>query len=260
VKALQLVTAYDRLRLETYRDRGPRGAFISVSSIGESLALRYEDVGYFNKVYAHAYSVWDRLEEIEAFYSGGPFGFELIGPPAGSGRGLDRACGRPGWVRGERYAWLAGLRPALVPRSRFARFQLREPGVAERELFLHTYLSGFESGSDRLVAIENMRHLFERPELHFLMAFEQCEPVGIGVLFRRGDVAVLCGGATLPGHRYRGCHSFLIAERIRLAMDQGCRAVFSWARAGGQSHENLQCAGLQTVGKTSAWRFLPELV
>jgi hypothetical protein len=259
VTALRLATAYDRLRLETYRDRGPRGSFITVASLGEALALRYEDVSYFNRVYAPADSVWDRLEELEAFYAGGPFGFELVGPPAGPGRPVDRACGRPGWVRGERYAWLAGLRPGLVPRGRSAGFELREPDVAERDIFLHTYLGAFEAGSDRRAAIENMRHLFDRPELHFLLAFEGRAPVGIGMLFRTGDVAVLCGGATLPGQRNRGCHSFLIAERIRLALEQGCQAVFSWARADGQSHENMRCAGLQTVGTTSAWRFLPEL-
>jgi hypothetical protein len=263
--ALWLVAAYDRLRLETYRDRGPRGGSIRVDSIGGATALRFEDVGYFNRIYSADESVADHLAEIEAFYAGIAFHCELVGPaaidPARSRAGIDRACSRRGWLPGSCYAWVAAQGRALdrAPPSRPPRFEIRPPECSERELFVSTYLRAFEAAPGRFVAaLPNMRHLFDLAELSFLVAFARGEPAGVGVLYRAGAAAVLCGGATLPRFRNQGCHTALIEARIRMALDLGCRSVVSWARAGGQSHANMRRAGLSTVGITSAWRFPPS--
>jgi GNAT superfamily N-acetyltransferase len=258
--ALLLFASYDRLRLQIYREHGPRGERINVASIGSATLLRFDDVGYFNRVYAPDEVVSERLAEVEAFYEGSPFGCELIGPTKGSSScRIDRECRRHGWVQGGCYAWLAAQRAMITFLERPNCFEIRPPAETEQELFLLSYLRGFEANPDRFpAAVQNMRHLFKRPDLRFLMAYRAGKPAGVGMLYCLGNVAVLCAGATLPEHRRRGCHAALLEARIRLAAEHGCESIFSWAAAGGQSHANMERAGLRTVGITSAWRLPPD--
>src|ERR1700679_2311274 len=81
VRALQYAQAYDTLRLETYREKEDLTQRIRVKRIGSATALRFEDVGYFNRVYCSDETIFENLPEIEDFYHGSPYGCELVGPP-----------------------------------------------------------------------------------------------------------------------------------------------------------------------------------
>ena len=253
--ALQLIACYDSLRLQTYRDREHHGDRIRVSPIGSASALRFDDVGYFNRVYSPDQSAAERLAEIETFYQGCNFGCELIGPIEGSGDEIGQACRGRGWVPGRRYAWLHAPIPAAVESRAPNGFMIRRPQLEERTSFLLTYLRGFEAQPDRFdAALKNMRHLFHLNELEFLMASHGDQPAGIGMLYRKGKAALLCAGSTLPEYRLRGCHTALVAARIRLAQEHGCEQIFACTIPRGQSQANMQRAGLRAAGVTSAWR------
>jgi hypothetical protein len=250
-RALQHAAHYDALRLRTYRDREGHGERIGIRSIGPATVLRFDDVDYFNRAYADDDSVWESIAEIEAFYRGGRWGCELVGPPT-EARG--EAPG-PRWIPGKSYAWMHGRVSQTTLALGTSEFSIRPPLESERVLFLRSYLRGFEAHpSGYAAAVRNMRYLFEQPELSFLIAWRKDRPAGIGMLYRTGTTAVLCAGATLPGMRRRGCHQALLAARLRLARDHGCHEVYSWAEAGGQSQANMEHAGLRTVGVTHAWR------
>src|SRR5262249_8286209 len=155
-----------------------------IGSVGSATLLRFQDVGYFNRVYAPDDTVWERLAEIEAFYQESPFGCELIGPTIGTSCRIDRECGRRGWAPGVRYAWLAAPRAKFSFAESTRHFEIRLPAEAEQELFLLSYLRGFEANPERFsAAIQNMRHLFKRPDLHFLLALRAGRPAGIGMLY-----------------------------------------------------------------------------
>jgi hypothetical protein len=249
--ALQLVARYDALRLQTYRDCESLGDKIGIGGIGPAIALRFDDVGYFNRAYADDGAVWGSIGEIESFYRGCRWGCCLVGPPSPA----RSAAPRPGWDVGPRYAWLHGRSAKAVGVPGASEFLIRPPAADEKALFLRCYLQAFgASPSVFSAALRNMRHLFDRPELDFLIAWWKNRPAGIGMLYRAGTAALLCAGATLPGMRGCGCHQALIAARLRLARDRGCQEIFSWANAGGQSQANLERAGLKTVGVTHAWR------
>jgi GNAT superfamily N-acetyltransferase len=258
--SFRLFAAYDRLRLSLYRDKGPRDDLISIASIGSATLLRFEDVGYFNRVYAHDDDVADRLESVERFFRGSPHGCRLVAPTLSATGTLASACESRGWLPDEEYAWLAATN--LPPRPNMpGDFEIRPPRADERELFLYSYLAGF--GSDparRPMAVENMRHLFSVPDLHFLFALQDGRPAGVGMMYRTGRSALFCAGATLPSHRGQGCHGALLSARIRLAHDLGCTSVYAWAFAGGQSQANMESFGLRTVSTTLAWRFPPDRV
>jgi hypothetical protein len=72
--SFRLSAAYDLVRLSLYRDKGARGHLISIASQGSLTLLRYEDVGYFNRVYAPDDDAAGRLESIEGFFSGSTSG------------------------------------------------------------------------------------------------------------------------------------------------------------------------------------------
>src|SRR5277367_3886982 len=82
VQALQQVARYDAMRLETYRRKEDLEDRIRISPLGSALALRFDDVGYFNRVYCADADVLERLPEIEQVYSGSPFGCEVVCLPA----------------------------------------------------------------------------------------------------------------------------------------------------------------------------------
>ena len=50
------------MRLRTYRDREDHGDRIAIRSIGAATALRFDEVGYFNRAYAGD-SVLDSIAE-----------------------------------------------------------------------------------------------------------------------------------------------------------------------------------------------------
>jgi GNAT superfamily N-acetyltransferase len=255
VAAIRLFARYDSLRLRTYQERELHGDRIRISSIGSATALRFDEVGYFNRVYSPDQSVAESLAEIEMFYSGGAYAGELIGPPEGWDEQLDLSCRRRGWVPGRQYAWLHARLPMAAPQCGSSELSIRYVAAEERESFLLSYLRAFEASPERFAkALRNMRHLFGVSELECLMAWQGEQPRGVGMLYRDGKTAGLCAGATLPEQRRQGCHSALLAARIRLAEEQGCDEIFAWALAGGQGHANMERIGMKTVGITTVWR------
>ena len=259
VQGLRHVQAYDVLRLETYRKKENLTERIRLSRLGSAMALRFDDVGYFNRVYCADETVFERLPEIEDRYRGGPHGCELVGPPSADLDGGSRVISRSGWEPASRFVWLyAPDVNALAPPPQ-AAFDIRPPEPRHRMQFLLAYLQAFEAQEDRIPsALCNMRHLFDRPELDFFMASHGDRLAGVGMMMRRDNAALLCAGAALPDFREKGCHSALLTARIRLAAEYGCEEIYSWAILGGQSQANLEKAGLAPVGVTTAWRFTPE--
>jgi hypothetical protein len=256
LQAFQIAASYDALRLRIYRDNEELERRIQIASIGSATALRFDDVGYFNRVYSHDESINTQLPAIEGFYSTSSFGCELIGQPIGPRIDIDPVFPKRGWVLGCKYAWLHGRTPRLAGTFEAGNYVVRQPRPEERIDFLLTYLSAFEAQPERIgAAVRNMRHLFNSPVLHFLMAFKDGDPAGIGMMYQVGKSAMLCAGATLPGHRGQGCHAALLDARIRLAIECGCADIFSWATFSGQSRANMERAGLKTVGITQAWRY-----
>jgi N-acetylglutamate synthase-like GNAT family acetyltransferase len=148
---------------------------------------------------------------------------------------------------------------SLLTAPQSTKFSIRPPEPSQRELFLKTYLRAFEAQEDRLAAaIRNMLHLFDRPELDFLIAWHDQTIAGVAMTMRNGSATLLCAGAALPEYREMGCHAALLGARIRFASASGCRQIYSWAALGGQSQSNIEKAGLSVVGTTTTWRFSPE--
>ncbi len=255
LRGMELFARYDSLRLRTYQAGENLDGQIRVAALGPATALRFDEVGYFNRVYAPSAEAWKHVRSFENFYQGCPFPSELVGPPLGLSAPLDVVCRSRGWTEGKEYAWVGGPIPPPAPGGYGVRgYTVRSPGPEERLAFLACYLRGFEAEPPRVqAAVRNMRHLFARPELSFLIAWRKGRPAGVGMLYRENRMAILCAGATIPEERRNGCHAALLEARFDLAAELGCKEIYSWAVNGGQSHANMERAGLPTLGVTRSW-------
>jgi hypothetical protein len=254
----RLMAEYDRMRLATYRDLGTRAAYISIRSQEDASLLRFDDVGYFNAVYGHDEQLIDRLDDVEAFFRGSSHGCRLVTPTLSSTSPLAQACAERGWVPDYEYSWLSAA-PLPPPSGLAEGFQIRAPRADEQTLFFQMYLRAFDADPGRVpAALENMRHLFSNPHLHFLFACQDDRPAGVAMLHQSGSSALLCAGAMMPDYRGVGGHEVLLAARIELARTLGCTDVHSWAIHGGHSHANIEGAGLRTVGTSLALRLPPD--
>jgi len=255
IHALQSFAAYDCLRLSTYRDRETQAAKIRIENAFDATLLRFEDVGFFNRVYAPNDTVSRHLDEVEKFYRDSRFGCELVAACGDQGP-VANACLQRGWQRSHSYAWMHIETGAAGPCGEYPGISIREPRIEERKAFLEFYLRGFEASPANFpAAIRNMRHLFELPQLRFMIASYRGVDAAIGMLCVFGDTAMLVAGATLPEQRRHGCHHALLAARLRLAHALRCTEIVSYAYSGGQSHLDMEHMGLRTVSITQSWRF-----
>lgn len=253
--AFQLASCYDRLRLSVYRERGRRGDSITIATVGESHVLRFDDVGYFNLIYAGP-DIRHCMGAVENRFIGSPHGCRLLWPGLRDEGSLADLCWTRGWQPDEELAWLSG--PCLEPNVASHAVDVRRARPDEAALFFQTYLCAFEANPDRVApAVDNMRHLFDEPSLHFLFATRHGEPAGIGMLMHRGSDALLCAGAMVPAHRGFGGHEALLAARLALARDLGCANIHSWARRGSRSARHMEQLGLRTTAVSRTWRFRP---
>jgi hypothetical protein len=258
VTCIDLAAKYNLRRLLTYKQYESHGDRIRINSIGSAIALRFDDVGYFNTVYAPDESITDQLNEVDEFFSGSPFECTLVGPPVEASQRVDEACRRRNWRPGRKLVWMhaSTLELRNPPASRV--FEVRPPVQDEREVFLRCYLESFGADPEHWgAAVRNMRHLFKCPDLHFLVAINNGKPVGVAMLQQAGAAALFCAGAVLPNVRNRGCHSALLGARVTLARELQCRDVFSWAHEGSPSARNMVRAGLLVAGVSQPWKLRP---
>ena len=69
--------------------------------------------------------------------------------------------------------------------------------------------------------------VIERPRWHVFVADDRGTAVGAAALFVEGEVGWCAFGCVLKEARRRGGQSALLAARLALARDLGCRVVFS---------------------------------
>lgn len=66
-----------------------------------------------------------------------------------------------------------------------------------------------------------------RPGWHHALVFEGETAIAGGALFVADGIACLSWSATHPAHRRRGAHAALVAHRLKLAAELGCRVAVS---------------------------------
>ena len=252
---MELFCAYDSRRLQLYQSRGDSGR-IAIRNFGQSIALQFSEVDYFNRIYHCDENTLALLPVIGAMYEGHPFPVELIGAAGFDLKDHAALLSSHGYVPGTTYARMSKKLESYQVGTPSPGIDIRPPLPCEQERVLDIYLRGFGAAVQNDAAAKaNMRLLFTDPAIEFWVALIDQQPVAIGMLFEQQGLAYFCGGATLPEFRNHGCHQALIERRFQEARQRGCKEVVSWAIAGGASHKNMVAQGFETVQVDQAWQF-----
>lgn len=120
--------------------------------------------------------------------------------------------------------WQKFRRDPLPPQGAIKELDVREVGEEHGEPFARIVCAAFDLGDE---AVEWLAQLPGREGWRIAMAFEAERPVATGAMFLRSGAAWLDWGATAPEFRRRGAQTALLDYRIGLAVDSGCRALYT---------------------------------
>ena len=80
------------------------------------------------------------------------------------------------------------------------------------------------------------------------------KPISAGMLFIYDDVAILAGASTVPEGRRKGAQNALLAARIRLAAERGCKIATMGTAPGSQSQRNAEKNGFRIAYTRTKWQ------
>lgn len=150
-------------------------------------------------------------------------------------------------------AWLKLGRDRAPVRDAATSLAIRAATPADGAAFGAILAAGFDFGA---VGASAMTTLIGRPRWYTFVATDGPKVVAAAGLFVDGDAGYLPFAATLPDARKRGAQAALMAERLRVAQDLGCRKVFTEtgeAADGDPNHsfKNMLRAGFRVTGTRS---------
>lgn len=182
---------------------------------------------------------------------------------------LYRATGKPGWVvdADEPFegavadGWsmlLSAPAHELRPRTDTAGLTIRivDPGAVPAWAAIVVEGVGLE-GEEAAAWPRLAPELARSRGQHLFIGELDGDAVAAGALFLRRRVAWLGGAAVLPAARGKGIQRWLIAERVRFAVERGAEIVMASADPDGPSERNLQSMGLKRLWGRRLWRFDP---
>ena len=193
------------------------------------------------------------LDELFAFYAGGPPAFAINLCPFATPAGVERLLEQRGMrTFFHHLKWCRGSEPPPEARTEL-RIERADASRASAwgalAARIHNATPAHRAWSERVVGREHWSHY---------LACDGDEPVAVGALFVRDGAAWLGGGGTLEEHRGRGAQSALFARRIRDALEQGARWLTTetgpaWPDLPGQSLRNAARAGFHPAYQRPSW-------
>jgi len=178
-----------------------------------------------------------------------PVRFELstLGDP-----GIPALLSRRGYVLESHEHVLGRALPLEAGPERFDLQVVVSP-PNELPLWLDTVIEGFAHPDGQGVATSEsfprelleitLRDMHRCEGLVRYLAWRRGSVAGGASLRLHGDVAILCGAATLPAHRRRGVQTALLSARLDEAGRAGCDLAVVTTQPGSKSQENVQRQG-----------------
>lgn len=227
---------------------------VIVVQFGRTIAAKAKGGRPSNKVFCFGPDDLSRLDDILAFYASDALEPEFYLTPIGFTRAVGAALSTAGFAQFDfQQAILYGL-PSSELTSPPRHIAIERVTADTLEDYLSTMVHGFEMPPEwRDAAIEDGRRRFRGDEQWFL-ARVGGEPAAVATLRVRDGVASLGGGATVPGHRRKGCHLALVRHRLDVAYLLGCTLVIGGANYGSGSFRNQLRGGLRLAYVESGWR------
>ena len=125
-----------------------------------------------------------------------------------------------GLVRGR--GWLKFHREPVPPPELPSELRVQRIGTEYATEFGRIAAESFDLNE---ATVPMLASLVDRPGWRLYMSFAGDTPAGTGALFIQDGVAWLDWGATLPTYRRRGGQAVVLCQRIRDAIELGCRLL-----------------------------------
>lgn len=134
-------------------------------------------------------------------------------------------------------------------------FEVTPARPADADAVGHILAAGFDMPAEAAPAFSR---LIGREHWRVFVARDDGAPVAAGVLFVSDGMGYLAAASTKPTHRRRGAQAALMAERIRVAVELGCRVITSETgeRVPGEpnsSNDNMIRFGLRPICRRDNW-------
>ena len=246
---------FDVRRLEIYRWHNP-SLGIDIQRIGPFLALKFEEVGYFNRAIGPAAEVSAYADQLLEFYGRGDISFRLSLTGDPDDRPLVM---HPGFRVADVEDYYA--RPtARVDLSRYGEWSFEPVPEMEIRAFFQMYLQFFAGPNCYFEeALDNMQHLGDMSGLHCRWVHFHGRRVGFGMWHWQGSNACLCGGGILSPHRRNTGHQAVLLERIRASRGYGCSQAVTVAKAHSDTARNLEATGFRRIWSDEALQWVGSL-
>lgn len=132
------------------------------------------------------------------------------------------------------------------------RFGVAAPD--ERESWVGCSAAGWSADPAIAEFIAHFGRLsFSNPAVVSVAAFDEGVMVATGSMAVHHDIALLAGASTPPAHRGRGAQNFLLAERLRLARERGCKVAMMVTLPGSTSQRNAERNGFAVAYTRTKW-------
>ncbi|WP_050614557.1 GNAT family N-acetyltransferase [Bacillus testis] len=123
----------------------------------------------------------------------------------------------------------------------------------EMDVFTSLYTECFHMPSFLAPGLADNNRSLDSTRWAFYIASYQGAPAGVAILYMQGNQAYLSAAGVLPAYRQKGIHSFLLRERLSMALHIGCTTITSQAAYGSSSMRNMQRAGMQIAYNQLIW-------
>ncbi|MER2261715.1 MAG: GNAT family N-acetyltransferase [Psychrobacillus sp.] len=232
----------------------PMGAEHIVRGNTHAFAVKHIPGPAFNTVRGLNENDLNYLDDIFLFYKELSVSFRIEVTPQNSCEPLFRKLSDVGYYQSGFHASFVRATSNIVNVSLPTAIEVRPLNKDEFDLFSAIYVNAFNLPSYIQDGIrQNNQILHGVPGWYFYLALRHNIPVGIGVLYVKGELATLAVAATLPAYRGMGVQRALLNKRIEKAVEEGAKYITSEAAFGSSSHRNMERQGLKLAYTKAIW-------
>ncbi|MBD2871966.1 GNAT family N-acetyltransferase [Paenibacillus arenilitoris] len=260
VESAETNTLFSRLSGMMSKEGNPEQVYIERFGNAHAFMVKGIPDPYFNSVRGVSSEDIDQLDRIIEFYRDHnvPCRFDM--PPFASAELLLKLAERGYYQYGFHSSMCGSLpRAEQLIHQIDEAVSVRKIRGSEFSLYGEIYVKAFNMPEFLATAVSQNNLVLEKiPGWHFFLASYRNVPAAVAALYVQDGAGSLAAAATLPDFRGKGCHSALLAARIKEAIDHHCDLIVGQARFGSISQGNMERYGLKMAYTKSIWKELPK--
>jgi hypothetical protein len=180
---------------------------IRIKKFGDVIATLYPEDPHFNHVFNLSTESIECLPRINSFYKRHKANYWITLNPRDFSDKVSKYLIKHG-LQPAGYHTKFIRRPARTRLTSTPRIKVNRVNANNLESVVETSLEGFGAPKKAWKRLKpRMRLLLDLPNTHWFYATFKGDPAATGILYKKGQFALLSGAETRPAFRGRGCHN-----------------------------------------------------